>query len=411
MIKVRLKKSLTNKKNLKTLLISPFFYPDEIGIALYNKLTLEYLLKKKHDVSIITAVPYYPEWKIKQPYDKAKLFSREKYLAATVFRVKHFVPKKPTALKRVLQLLHFKFLSLRYVFSVPKDCKFIVVSPFTCGIITALVIKLFRGGKIWCHVQDFEFDAAAATFTLKRFIKPLYKIESFLFNRCDKISTISNAMFEKLKHKTNTPAILFPNFINVESFKNTKDEPHPYYLETGRPQLLYSGNLGEKQDWGFFQSFCQEVKDDIDITVVGNGAMGDNLKEKLKGLSNIRFFNLVPYSELPQLLCSFDGHILFQKKEVIDSVMPSKLIAMMLSGKPSFLYGNPLSESKLVVEESRGGIFYSGNSVKELSEMAIDLLADDKKRESMGNAAKRYAQLHFSDKNILRDFEYNLKHL
>jgi colanic acid biosynthesis glycosyl transferase WcaI len=114
---------------------------------------------------------------------------------------------------------------------------------------------------------------------------------------------------------------------------------------------------------------------------------------------------------LPQLLCSFDGHILFQKKEVIDSVMPSKLIAMMLSGKPSFLYGNPLSESKLVVEESRGGIFYIGNSVKELSEMVIDLLADDKKRESMGNAAKRYAQLHFSDKNILRDFENNLKHL
>jgi colanic acid biosynthesis glycosyl transferase WcaI len=365
---------------VKTLLISPFFYPDEIGIALYNKRTVEYLLEKKHDVSIITAVPYYPEWKIKQPYDKAKLFSREKYLAATVFRVKHFVPKKPTALKRVLQLLHFTLLSLRYVFSAPKDCKIIVVSPFTSGIITALVIKLFRGGKIW-------------------FIKPLYKIESFLFNRCDKISTISNAMFEKLKNKTNTPAILFPNFINVESFKNTKDEPHPYYLETGRPQLLYSGNLGEKQDWDFFQSFCQEVIDDIDITVVGNGAMGDNLKDKLKGLSNIRFFNLVPYSELPQLLCSFD------------SVMPSKLIAMMLSGKPSFLYGNPLSESKLVVEESRGGIFYIGNSVKELSEMVIDLLADDKKRESMGNAAKRYAQLHFSDKNILRDFENNLKHL
>lgn len=402
---------IVQKHSVKTLLISPFFYPDEIGIALYNKLTVEYLLEKKQDVSIITAVPYYPEWKIKQPYDKAKLFSREKYLAATVFRVKHFVPKKPTALKRVLQLLHFTLLSLRYVFSAPKDCKIIVVSPFTSGIITALVIKLFRGGKIWCHVQDFEFDAAAATFTFKRFIKPLYKIESFLFNRCDKISTISNAMFEKLKNKTNTPAILFPNFINVESFKNTKDEPHPYYLETGRPQLLYSGNLGEKQDWDFFQSFCQEVIDDIDITVVGNGAMGDNLKDKLKGLSNIRFFNLVPYSELPQLLCSFDGHILFQKKEVIDSVMPSKLIAMMLSGKPSFLYGNPLSESKLVVEESRGGIFYSGNSVKELSEMVIDLLADDKKRESMGNAAKRYAQLHFSDKNILRDFENNLKHL
>jgi colanic acid biosynthesis glycosyl transferase WcaI len=60
---------------------------------------LEYLLKKKHDVSVITAVPYYPEWKIKPPYDKTTLFGKEKYFGATVFRVKHYVPSRPTPLK------------------------------------------------------------------------------------------------------------------------------------------------------------------------------------------------------------------------------------------------------------------------------------------------------------------------
>lgn len=119
--------------------------------------------------------------------------------------------------------------------------------------------------------------------------------------------------------------------------------------------------------------------------------MGDNLKEKLKGLSNIRFFNLVPYSELPQLLCSFDGHILFQKKSVIDSVMPSKLIAMMLSGKPSFLYGNPLSESKLIVEESRGGIFT----------VAITLMSFHKKSSTFYRTTKRRNQWEMPPKNTL----------
>lgn len=393
---------------MKILLISPFFYPDEIGISLYNRLTVDYLLKKKHNISIITAVPYYPEWNIKPPYDKAKLFIREKYSEATVFRVKHYVPKKPTAIKRIIQLIHFTVASLRYVFSVPKDCKIIVVSPFTSTIIVGLFVKLLRGGKIWCHIQDFEFDAGRETLKFKYFISPLFKIETFLFNRCDKVSTISHAMLEKLNNKTNTSAILFPNFINVENFKTPKVQPHPYFNQTEKPQLLYSGNLGEKQDWDFFQNFCLEVLEDIDITVVGNGPMRDSLKEKLKGLTNIRFFNLVPYSELPQLLCSFDGHILFQKKEVVDSVMPSKIIAMMLSGKPSFLYGNSLSESKLVIEQSAGGIFYSGNSIKEFSEKVISVLFNDNKKDSMGNAAKKYAQAHFSDKNILRDFENQL---
>lgn len=393
---------------MKILLISPFFYPDEVGIALYNRLTVDYLIKKKHDVSIITAVPYYPEWSIKPPYNKAKLFTKEKYSEATVFRVKHYVPTKPTAIKRIIQLIHFTVASLRYVFSVPKNCKIIVVSPFTSTIIVGLFVKLLRGGKIWCHIQDFEFDAGIETLKFKYFISPLFKIETFLFNRCDKVSTISHAMLEKLINKTNTSAILFPNFINVENFKTPIEQPHPYFNRTGKPQLLYSGNIGEKQDWNFFQNFCLEVLEDIDITIVGNGVMRDSLKEKLKGLTNIRFFNLVPYSELPQLLCSFDGHILFQKKEVIDSVMPSKIIAMMLSGKPSFLYGNSVSESKIVIEQSAGGIFYSGNSIKEFSEKVISVLLNDNKKDSMGNAAKKYAQAHFSDKNILRDFENQL---
>jgi glycosyltransferase involved in cell wall biosynthesis len=80
----------------------------------------------------------------------------------------------------------------------------------------------------------------------------------------------------------------------------------------------------------------------------------------------------------------------------------------MLSGKPSFLYGNSVSESKLVIEQSAGGIFYSGNSIKEFSEKVISVLLNDKKKDSMGNAAKKYAQSHFSDKNILRDFENQL---
>ena len=175
---------------MKILLISPFFYPDEIGIALYNRLMVDYLLKKNHKVSVITSVPYYPEWNIKAPYDKSTIFSKENYLGATVFRVKQYVPKTPTAFKRVLQLMHFTILSFRYIFSVPKNSKIIVVTPFTSSIVTALLVRFFRGGKIWCHVQDFEFDAAVETLQLKLFKKSLFKTESMLFDSCDSVSVV-----------------------------------------------------------------------------------------------------------------------------------------------------------------------------------------------------------------------------
>lgn len=395
---------------MKILLISPFFYPDKIGIALYNKFILEYLLKKKHDVSVITAVPYYPEWKIKPPYDKTTLFGKEKYFGATVFRVKHYVPSRPTPFKRVLQIMHFTVLSFRYIFSVPKNSKIIVVSPFTSSILTALIIRFFRKGKIWCHIQDFEFDAGVETFKLKRFKKSLFKIESMLFNGCDCVSTVSNAMLKKLGTKTTTQRILFPNFINLETF-NESFSKHSHFQSNQKPQLLYSGNIGEKQDWNFFTDFCKEVLDDIDITIVGDGAMKNFVERELNRFDNIRFFDLVPYSELPQLLCSFDGHILIQKKEVIDSVMPSKLIAMMLSGKPSFLYGNDLSELKTVADKSGGAFFYSGNNVKEFSFLVKKIILNKMQSKKIGDNARKYASQNFSENEILDRFEKNLQKL
>lgn len=371
---------------------------------------VDYLIKKGYKVSVLTSVPYYPEWKIKAPYDKSTLFGKENYLGATVFRVKQYVPKTPTAFKRVLQLMHFTILSFRYIFSVPKNSKIIVVTPFTSLIVTALLVRFFRGGKIWCHVQDFEFDAAAETFQLNLFKKTLFKIESFLFNNCDAASTISNAMFNKLGAKTSTQRMLFPNFIDVETY-NRSFSKHSYFQSSQKPQLLYSGNIGEKQDWSFFIDFCKEVREDIDISIVGDGAMKGFVKKKLIRYENIRFFNLVPYSELPQLLCSFDGHILFQKKDVIDSVMPSKLIAMLLSGKPSFLYGNDLSESKTVADQSGGALFYSGNSVKDFSGLVKKIILNKGRSKKFGDDARKYALQNFSGNEILDQFEKNLQKL
>lgn len=371
---------------------------------------VDYLLKKNHNVSVLTSVPYYPEWKIKSPYDTGPLFGKENYLGATIFRVKLFVPRTPTAFKRVLQLMHFTIMSFRYIFSVPKNAKIIVVTPFTSSIVTALFIRFFRGGKIWCHVQDFEFDAAIEIFQFNLFKKSLFKIETLLFNSCDRISTISNAMLKKLGTKTTTKRILFPNFIDIDIFKRSFST-HSYFKHSQKPQLLYSGNIGEKQDWGFFVDFCKEVSQDVDITIVGDGVMKDSLQGSLIDCQNVRFFNLVPYSELPQLLCSFDGHILVQKKEVIDSVMPSKLIAMMLSGKPSYLCGNSLSESKTVADKSGGALFYSGNDVKEFSNSVKEIILNKGYSKKLGDKAREYALQNFSEDEILNQFEKNLHKL
>lgn len=388
-----------------TILISPFFAPDDSGIPLYNTSTVEYIAENEPEVTVLTGVPFYPQWKIKPPYNTSKRFSYEKKGNINIFRLKMYVPKTPTFIKRVIQIIHFSILSLKFLFKLPKQSKILVVVPYSSCIVIALLVKFFRGGKIWCHIQDFEFDAAIETMNISVFKKLLFNTERFLFNRCDRTSTISNAMLKKLKSKTNTSTYHFPNYIDTGSLKKYS-EKHPYYLECKKPHLLYSGNIGEKQDWEFFIRICQICEGKIYITVVGDGSKREWLENQILKIEGIFLKPPVPYAEVPFLLDSFDGHILFQKSTIVDSVMPSKLLGMMLSQKPCFLTGNEYSETNKIIKDSNGGFFMSNPNPLYMFEMIYSILNDRKKAQKMGQNAKHYIEKSFSKKKTLSNF-YN----
>ena len=81
-------------------------------------------------------------------------------------------------------------------------------------------------------------------------INLLFKIENYILNRSDVISTISPGMVRKVKSKTKKDVLLFPNWTDVNSFypiKNkTKLNKKFSYLPTDKI-VLYSGAIGEKQ--------------------------------------------------------------------------------------------------------------------------------------------------------------------
>lgn len=388
-----------------TILISPFFAPDDSGIPLYNTSTIEYIAENESEVTVLTGVPFYPQWKIKPPYNTSKRFSNEKKGKINVFRVKMYVPKTPTFIKRMIQIIHFSLLSLKFLFKLPRQSKILVVVPYTSCIAIALLVKFFRGGKIWCHIQDFEFDAAMETMNISVLKKLLFKTERVMFNKCDRISTISNAMLKKLKSKTNTATYLFPNYIDTEALKK-HSEKHPYYLDCKKPHLLYSGNIGEKQDWELFLRFCKIAEGKLNITVVGDGAMRTWVENQIQDIEGVFLKPPVPFDEVSSLLNTFDGHLLFQKNSIVDSVMPSKLLGMMLSQKPCFLTGNEDSETNKIITDSNGGIFMSNPNPNHMFEIIHSLLNNNKKAQKMGLNAKAYIETNFSEKKILSNF-YN----
>ncbi|KYJ86233.1 WcaI family glycosyltransferase [Sulfurovum riftiae] len=392
-------------------LIGINFYPEDSSTGLYSTQMLEYLAKT-HNVEVITGFPYYPEWKIRKEYENRPTYLTEKK-EITIYRYKQYVPKEPTFKKRILHLLDFTFGSIRNVFKVKKCDLVICIVPFTSSIALGLLMAKLRGAKVWVHIQDFEFDAAVESGLageqkgLKaKIFKGLFWLEKKLLDKADIISTISYGMLSKLETKADTPTYFFPNWVD-ENFINPQNAKQHELMKSQKFKVLYSGNIGAKQDWEFFLKVIEYFKDDetIEFIVVGAGAKKEWLVQATKSYHNVLHFMPVEYETLPDLLCSADLHILFQKNDVVDTVMPSKLLGMMASAVPSVVTGNLESEVAKVFEVSKGGYFYDSKCFNDVVGAIKQLTSEQSKAKEMGFNARAYIVEHFSASKVLENFE------
>ena len=214
-------------------------------------------------------------------------------------------------------------------------------------------------------------------------------------------------------------------------------------------KILYSGNIGDKQDWDVFIQFCKDIdKKKYEIVVVGDGSKKEWVCNEILPFENVNYYPPVPFKELSDLLCSADVHILFQKPDVIDTVMPSKVLGMMASTKPSLIIGNDKSEVKSIFDVSKAGLYYSeytsdvvsglklitsdtekqGESNEKLLEqynilgdlskrhgteaqLALKALRDKEKAQKDGKEARNYVIENFSKEKILSNMLKKLKSL
>lgn len=397
-------------------LIGINFYPEDSSTGLYSTQMAEHLAKT-HEVEVITGFPYYPEWEIRKEYKNKPTYLVEQKENITIYRYKQYVPKEPTFKNRILHLLDFTLGSVRNVFKLKKSDLVICVVPFTSSIALGLLLAKLRGAKVWVHIQDFEFDAAVESGLageqngLKaKIFNGLFWLEKKLLDKADIVSTISYGMISKLETKTKTPNYFFPNWVDENFIDPAKSQQHEL-MQSEKFKILYSGNIGAKQDWDFFIRVVKhfETNENIDFVVVGAGAKKEWLVEQTKAFNNVKHFMPVEYATLPDLLCSADLHILFQKNNVIDTVMPSKLLGMMASAKPSLVTGSLESEVAKVFDKSEGGYFYDSECFDAVVNAIDELSRDPLKAKEMGVNARTYIVEHFSSSKVLASFEVKVQ--
>lgn len=387
------------------------FAPELTGIGKYTSDMVDWLVEKNVKCTVITSFPYYPYWQVQKPYSG---FFYKKEVAnnglLTIYRCPIYVPKKVSGFNRILHEASFLFSSFFvffYLLFKPKISNiFCVAPPFHLGLV-AIFYKFIKGATVTYHVQDLQIEAAKNLKMIKGkvLLNIFSKIELFILKNADELSSISKNMVSKLIDKSNKSTVFFPNWVDNTTYfplENSQLNRKKWGFTENEKIVLYSGSIGEKQGLGQLIELAQyfQSKNNIKFIVASSGSYSTKLQgevNKLK-ITNISFLPLQAKEVYNEFLNIADVHLILQKKNAADLVMPSKLTTLMAVGGLTIISSEKGTELYELIKNNNLGLLVDPENMHDLKN-AIEKCLSNNYDEIRMNA--RNFALNALDKEVI----------
>ncbi|EFO8483104.1 colanic acid biosynthesis fucosyltransferase WcaI [Salmonella enterica] len=401
---------------MKILVYGINYSPELTGIGKYTGEMVAWMAREGHEVRVITAPPYYPQWKVGERYS-AWRYRREEG-EATVWRCPLYVPKQPSTLKRLLHLGSFALSSFFPLMAQRrwKPDRIIGVVPTLFCTPGMRLLATLSGARTVLHIQDYEVDAMlglgmAGKGKRGSVARLATAFERSALRNVDNVSTISRSMMNKAREKgvAAEKILFFPNWSEVARFQDVNDADvtalrQQLGLPEGKKIVLYSGNIGEKQGLEKVIDAAERLRDrPLIFAIVGQGGGKARLENmaRERGLPNIKFLPLQPYDALPALLKMGDCHLVVQKRGAADAVLPSKLTNIMAVG------GNAVTTAEPHTELGQLCARYPGIAVcvePESTDALVNGISQALAMPKNNTTAREYAERTLNKENVLRQF-------
>ncbi len=405
---------------MRLLLLGINFAPEIISTAVYSTGMAEWLAARGHDISVVSAKPYFPAWRVFDGWG-GWYRKRQPQERLTIVHCPLYVPARPTGAKRILHHASFAFMALPMMLRAGwrhRPDVVMVVAPSLLAAPVGVLAARLSGAKTWLHIQDFEVEAAFATGLIKKESstgRMAIGFERRILSRFDRVSSISAQMLLRLREKgvANTKIVELRNWANLDVVRPL-DAPSPYRAEFGiqRPHVvLYSGNIANKQGLEILPYIARLLVErrDIAIVICGDGPFLPELRHLCEGLDNVQFFPLQPIDRLGDLLGLATVHFLPQIAGAADLVLPSKLTNMLASGRPVIATAEAGTALARAIDNC--GIAVPPGDVQAIARAITDVVDSPEDCAGMGAAARESALANWYIENILQTFEAEVMRL
>ncbi|MFG6495404.1 glycosyltransferase family 4 protein [Fictibacillus sp. UD] len=404
---------------MRIILLSQHF-PPEVGapqIRLYE--VSKELIKRGHQVEVVTAFPHHPHGIIPDEY-KGKFYQFEEYEGIPVHRSWIYPSPKGSFWRRLMSYFSFTFSAFYSMVKAKKTDVIICTSPPLFLGITGYLSSKFKRAKFVFNVADIWPESAVELGILKnqKFIKMAEKLESFLYKKAWKIATATEGIADYMlkKGKKEESVFLLPNGVNTETFK-PRDKNTDWLQKLGfegKKVFTFAGRIGYAQGLDSVikaAKIVESTNPEIRFLFIGDGPEKEELiqlKESIQA-ENVVFHDSVPVTEMPNIFSITDFSIVSLRNiALFQGARPSKIFPALASGVPVLYCG--VGESAKLIEDSGSGIIATPEDEKDIAKKIIHCASLDEAAYSQySKNGREFVCREFSWSRIVDDLLENVQ--
>lgn len=354
---------------MKILVVCQYYYPEPFRLPDI----CEELVKRGHDVTVVTGTPNYPMGEVYPGYENGQKMD-EIVNGVTVHRC-ITAPRKTGTLNRVKNYFSYPVASKKYIRTLPGNFDVVFVNQLSPVMMAEAGIwyKKKHNKKLVLYCLDLWPESLCVGGIKKESL--VYKAFKFLSKRvyrsADQILITSRSfrgylqdMFDIADEKIS----YLPQYAESQ-FLELKEKI------TGEVfNLLFAGNIGTAQSVETIIDAAKLlINEKVLFHIVGDGIELENLKKRARGLSNIVFYGRKPLEDMPKYYEAADAMLVTLTDDpVISLTLPGKVQTYMAAGKP--IVGAINGETALVLNDAQGGYCGPAGDSKALAENILNLI-------------------------------------
>lgn len=395
--------SINEKK--KILVVCQYYKPEPFRISDI----CEEMVRRGHEVQVVTGYPNYPEGILYDGYGKGKKID-EVINGVKVHRC-YTVPRQTGALKRMLNYYSYVISSVRYV--VSKECKtsdnkaFDVVfcnqlSPVMMAHAAIAYKKKYKVPSVMYCLDLWPESLIAGGVTRESILYKYYHfVSKIIYCKMDKVLITSRMFSEYLQDEFGIEEERIEYLPQYAEGIFEKAEPKE---ETGTFDFMFAGNIGAVQSVDTILGAAALLKDEpVRFHIIGSGSDLERLQKLGENEKNVIFYGRRPLEEMPSFYEKADAMLItLQADPVLSMTLPGKVQSYMAVGKP--IIGAIDGETKKVIEDAKCGYCGKADDTEALAENIRKFIKNPEK-DLMGENARDYYEKHFQQEKFMDQLE------